>query len=499
MANEPLWTPIQPLTDDELKADSEQFDALNAVWQEARKGLEEDNGTAFQEFQERLRRSWSIETGILENLYLLSRGTTQTLIDQGFKQDLIDRASSNTDPSWLIEILKDHLVASDLIQELIEAGRPLTLFFIKELHSVLTQHQVSVEGVDSLGQSARSEVIRGQWRNLPSWHVISTGEKVFYCPHEQIEGQMEDLLEFFQLQEGEERSLCHLAAWLHHRFTLVHPFQDGNGRVARALVNYLFIKANLFPVVVDRDQRVAYLDALESADDGDVGKLVGLFADKEIDAIKKALSLAGTPELARESPLVLDLAQGILERRRRRQESQQAQFRAVNDALQGLGKLAEQHLIKQTVQFCQALNEGGLANDVDVAAGGPENDTQHYYRWEVILSAHQAEQWANFDEESRWVRALVDGAGSKLRFIVSLHHVGRVLTGVGEVTTFADIEGTEQDPDAPKSVPNRRPVYCMIRPFSVTWRSKVSENEQAFEEWLQECFAIALREWAETV
>ena len=499
MANEPLWTPIQPLTDEELKADSEQFDALNAVWQEARKGLEEDNGTAFQGFQERLRRSWSIETGILENLYLLDRGTTKTLIDQGFKQDLIDRASSNTDPSRLIEILKDHLVASDMIQELIEAGRPLTLFFIKELHSALTQHQVSAEGVDSLGQSVRSEVIHGQWRNLPSWHVISTGEEVFYCPPEQIEGQMEDLLEFLQLQEGEGRSLCHLAAWLHHRFTLVHPFQDGNGRVARALVNYLFIKANLFPVVVDRDQRVDYLDALESADDGDVGKLVGLFADKEIDAITKALSLAGTPELERESPLVLNLAHGILERRRRRQETQQAQFRAVNVVLQGLWELADLHLTKQTVQFTQALNEGGLVIDVHVATGGPENDTQHYYRWEVIESAHQAERWANFDEESRWVRALVDGAGSTLRFIVSLHHVGRVLTGVGEVTTFADIEGTDQGPDAPKSVPNRRPVYCMIRPFSVTWHSTVSENEQAFEEWLQECFAVALRGWAETV
>lgn len=45
------------------------------------------------------------------------------------------------------------------------------------------------------------------------------------------------------------------AAWLHHRFTQIHPFQDGNGRIARLLASLVFIKAGWFPLVVTRDDR----------------------------------------------------------------------------------------------------------------------------------------------------------------------------------------------------------------------------------------------------
>lgn len=68
-----------------------------------------------------------------------------------------------------------------------------------------------------------------------------------------------------------------LAAWLHHRFTQVHPFQDGNGRVARLLPSIVFIKAQWHPLVVLRDDRVAYID-LEKADAGALDPLIRLFS-----------------------------------------------------------------------------------------------------------------------------------------------------------------------------------------------------------------------------
>src|SRR3990172_5510798 len=160
------WAPIHPLSSSERATDVSEFESLARVWREAKGNLERENPQTLREFNERLRRSWSIETGILENLYMVDRGTTQTLVDRGFHQELIDRAGTDTDPGRLVAMLKDHLAASDMIHSLIQEGRPLTAHFIKELHACLTQHQTWVEAVDGLGNPLQAEPLRGQWKTL---------------------------------------------------------------------------------------------------------------------------------------------------------------------------------------------------------------------------------------------------------------------------------------------------------------------------------------------
>jgi len=82
------------------------------------------------------------------------------------------------------------------------------------------------------------------------------------------------------------------ASWLHHRFAQIHPFQDGNGRVARALASLVFIKAGWFPLVVTRDHRARYIEALEEADKGALPSLVNLFSALERKAFVDALGIA---------------------------------------------------------------------------------------------------------------------------------------------------------------------------------------------------------------
>lgn len=67
-------------------------------------------------------------------------------------------------------------------------------------------------------------------------------------------------------------------AWLHHRFTQIHPFQDGNGRVARTLASLIFIRQGLFPIVITRNDRQEYINASEAADSGDLTRLINLFS-----------------------------------------------------------------------------------------------------------------------------------------------------------------------------------------------------------------------------
>ena len=492
------WTPIEPLSEDELAVDVSEFESVILGWSDAREALERDGAANLARFREQLRRSWSVETGILENLYMIDRGTTQTLIDRGFHQDLINWADAGMDPALLVEILKDHLTASEMLQAAIEDGTPVTPHFIRQLHALITRHQPSVEAIDTLGNPIRVEPVRGQWKLNPNWREMEDGRRVAYCPPEQVEGQVSDLLEWWALQEEQSVPLPIMAAWLHHRFTLIHPFQDGNGRVARALVNYVFIKNGLFPVVIDREEKPAYIDALQMADAGDISALARLLADKQVEAIKQALSLTRGEELERPAK-VKDLAGGILQKLRHRRQREQAEFRGVNQVIQDLCGVASEWLERSLADFKRELQLGNVEVSTDLDAGGSHDNRDHYYRWETVESAKQARRWANFDEETRWLRALVQGRSTRLRFILSFHHVGRELTGVAEATAIADLEGRGSEGVLEAVQAERQQLPCMERPFSFTWRDDVKTLRPRFEAWLEECLLIALRGWSETI
>ena len=82
------------------------------------------------------------------------------------------------------------------------------------------------------------------------------------------------------------------AAWLHHRFTQIHPFSDGNGRVARAIATLVLIKNGWFPLIVNRDQWVQYIEALEKADQDDLRPLVAMFVEAQRDALIQGTEVA---------------------------------------------------------------------------------------------------------------------------------------------------------------------------------------------------------------
>ena len=88
---------------------------------------------------------------------------------------------------------------------------------------------------------------------------------------------MQRLIAWYPKAESEGVPPEVLSSWLHHRFTQIHPFQDGNGRIARALATLVFLKPGLFPLVIRDADRKGYIDALERGDQGDLLPLIKLF------------------------------------------------------------------------------------------------------------------------------------------------------------------------------------------------------------------------------
>lgn len=286
------WKPIEDLPNDWQKLASSELAGLFAVWKEHVVTLKDS--PAYLEFQARLRREWAIETGIIEGLYDIDRGVTRTLIERGLHASLIAHGDANKPAEEIIPMLKDHEAVVEGLFDFVGQKRELSTSYIKQVHQALTTHQETATGIDSFGQRAQILLLQGDWKKWPNNPTRPDGLVHEYCPPEQVASEMDRLIEMHQrhLQEGVPPEVE--AAWLHHRFTQIHPFQDGNGRVARALASLIFIRAGWFPFVVHRDERGEYIDYLEQADEGDLSSLVRLFGGIQKKAFNQATSLSKT-------------------------------------------------------------------------------------------------------------------------------------------------------------------------------------------------------------
>src|SRR5690606_8716072 len=72
------------------------------------------------------------------------------------------------------------------------------------------------------------------------------------------------------------------AAIFHYRFVAIHPFDDGNGRLARILMNLILMKEGLLPCIIRKESRIEYLRVLERSDqEGDYEPFI-LFINSEL-------------------------------------------------------------------------------------------------------------------------------------------------------------------------------------------------------------------------
>jgi len=157
--------------------------------------------------------------------------------------------------------------AMNFIEENIEEGSEITHYFVRQLH------QLAVGGLDREGDKTP-----GAYR---TWNVAIQQSDHKPPEHFQVMDYMNELLEFINKADLEQYDLIKVAV-SHHRFTWIHPFGNGNGRVVRLLTYAMLIKYGfnvkdgklLNPTAVFCNDRELYYQMLSKADNKDMGAWV---------------------------------------------------------------------------------------------------------------------------------------------------------------------------------------------------------------------------------
>ena len=162
--------------------------------------------------------------------------------------------------------IEGHDEALRAVEDAIAGQKGLTEIFIRGLHAILLKEPYDVDAETPEGRPTRRRVEIGAYKSAPNNVRTSTGEIYYFTPPEQVKPAMSDLLDWYGKQEAADEHPIVLAATFHYRFVRIHPFDDGNGRMARLLMNMILIRHGYTVALVRQEERHRYIGELERAD-----------------------------------------------------------------------------------------------------------------------------------------------------------------------------------------------------------------------------------------
>lgn len=211
---------------------------------------------ATERLAQKLRIEWNYHSSAIEG-NALTLGETRTLILHG----LTARGKPMRDH---LDI-EGHDDAVKAIEEAVEEGDALNQAFIRNLHSILLKEPYEMPAESPDGHRTMRPISVGQYKTMPNNVRTQTGEMHYFAPPDQVQSMMSDLIDWCREKEAEGEHAIVIAATFHYRFVQIHPFDDGNGRMARLLTNLILMRHGYTIAMVQRDGRDRYIAEIEQA------------------------------------------------------------------------------------------------------------------------------------------------------------------------------------------------------------------------------------------
>jgi len=163
--------------------------------------------------------------------------------------------------------IKGHNEAINYMLDFVKDERDFTESDIRALHKMILVEEYEVDAITSDGQTTKKRIKLGIYKTSPNSVKTRTGEMHYYATVEETPILMNELMNWYN--ECKQEKLIHpivLASLFHYQFVAIHPFDDGNGRLARILMNLILLRNDYLPTVIKNEDKSNYYGVLAQAD-----------------------------------------------------------------------------------------------------------------------------------------------------------------------------------------------------------------------------------------
>jgi Fic family protein len=282
---------VQPFADllKQIDVAKAQLDALRPLDRE-----QEDR------VMQKFRLWWTYHSNAIEG-NVLTQGETEMFLLEGLTakgkplKDHLDLRGHSNAINYLLAFIREREV--------------LTEAAIRKLHEVLLVEPYRVQAVTPDGQPTTKAVALGEYKSQPNHVRTPTGEIHYYASPAETPAKMQELMDWYRDETTKHTApSVEIAARYHHRFTAIHPFDDGNGRMSRLLMNLMLMQEGYPPVVIRLSERDQYLAALRRADAGEVDDFLTFIAEHVLSSLDLYLRAAKGEEIHEPTDLEKEIA-----------------------------------------------------------------------------------------------------------------------------------------------------------------------------------------------
>ena len=236
-----------------------------------------------------------MDTGAIEGLYETDRGFTFTVATMAADWEAV----LDSKGPQVRQLYAAQLRAYDYVVDLATQSEPISEAAIRALHEEVCEAQETYAAWTEIGlQELR--LPKGEYKHLPNHVIGRDGKPHSYAPVDLTPVEMHRLCQELRSEAFINSHPALQASYAHYALVVIHPFADGNGRVARALASVFTVRSHSVPLLILQENREQYLASLATADTGDYQRFVDFIFERAVDGMRlvdESLRAATAPSI----------------------------------------------------------------------------------------------------------------------------------------------------------------------------------------------------------